>query len=832
MRNFFRITTSVTALLVILVTIASLAQVPGKIKQTGQILLPNGWKLSPAGRSIQLGDLPLNMQLSSSGKYLAITNNGQSTQSLQLVDPQREKVLDEQELDKSWYGLAFSSDEKHLYVSSGNDNTILIFEIKNNKLRPADTIVLGAPWPKGKISPAGIVVTKDNSRLYTVTKEDSCIYIIDLKKNAVINKIQLPTIAYSCALSADEKTLYTSLWGGEDVAMMNTETESITGLIKTGSHPNELLLNKKGTLLYVANANDNSVSIINTSSNKVIETVSTSLYPTILTGSTTNGLALSPNEKTLYIANADNNCLAVFDVSVQGNSKSQGFIPVGWYPTNVKVLGNKIMVSNGKGETSLPNPEGPQPMSKADNSGYQTGSTANAQLQYIAGLFKGTLSFIEVPNEDKLKAYTKQVYANTPFTDKRTITADGETGNPIPRKQGEKSPIKHVFYIIKENRTYDQVLGDMHKGNGDKSLCLFGEGVTPNHHALADEFVLMDNFYVDAEVSADGHNWSMAAYASDVVEKTWPSSYGKRGGTGNYEGGRPATYPRDGFIWDYCKHGFLIELKNAQYCRVTDCTFTKNTAKDQFMPIVVISGKGDHNRVDHCNFISNVDNQELQVKITADAVPLHSLIDHNIFKDKAKVSWKVSNGGECVQIGQDPVLLGTQYAYTTVRDNRFIHCDAEAEVISNKSSGNQYINNYFENCDGELVMRGGHDCLIDSNTFKGGTGGIRVNGTHHTITNNTLNGLPTGIRLMYGMAKGKTEIGFYIAASDCLIKNNHIANTTTGILIGDSKNADWNGKFDTTKYPSRTMQDVAPFNNSLIDNIITGTKNSVVHNEN
>jgi YVTN family beta-propeller protein len=553
MHKFFRRSGLITALVVSLVIDVAVAQLPGKIKQTGQILLPNGWKLSPAGRSIQLGDLPLNMQLSPSGKYLAITNNGQSTQTLQLVDPQREKILDERELDKSWYGLAFSSDEKHLYVSSGNDNTILNFEIKNNKLRPADTIRLGEPWPKGKISPAGIVVTKDNSLLYTVTKEDSSIYIIDLKKNSVINKIQLPTIAYSCALSADEKTLYTSLWGSENVAVMNTETEAITGLIKTGSHPNELLLNKKGTLLYVANANDNSVSIINTLNNKVIETVSTSLYPTILTGSTTNGLALSPNEKTLYIANADNNCLAVFDVSVQGNSKSQGFIPVGWYPTSVKVLGNKLMVSNGKGETSLPNPEGPQPMSKVDNSGYQTGSTANPQLQYIAGLFKGTLSFIEVPNEDQLKAYTKQVYANTPFTDKRAVTADGENGNPIPRKQGEKSPIKHVFYIIKENRTYDQVLGDMHKGNGDKSLCLFGEEVTPNHHALADEFVLMDNFYVDAEVSADGHNWSMAAYASDVVEKTWPTSYGKRGGTGNYEGGRPATYPRDGFIWDYCK---------------------------------------------------------------------------------------------------------------------------------------------------------------------------------------------------------------------------------------------------------------------------------------
>ncbi|QJD95226.1 bifunctional YncE family protein/alkaline phosphatase family protein [Mucilaginibacter robiniae] len=529
------------------------AQLPGKQKQTGQVLLPNGWKLSPAGRSLPLGDLPLNLQLSPSGKLLAVTNNGQSTQSIQLIDPQHEKVLDEKEIGKAWYGLAFSHDEKHLYASGGNDNCILDYDLRNNKLKNPDTISLGLPWPQNKICPTGIAITHDDSRLYTVTKEDSSIYIIDLPARKVLNKIQLPTIAYSCVLSPDEQTLYVSLWGGNQVIVLNTSSQEITSAVNVGSHPNELLLNKKGLLLYVANANDNSVSIINTATNKVIETLSTTLYPTVLTGSTTNGLALSANEKTLYIANADNNCLAVFDVSQVGNSKSQGFIPVGWYPTNVKVLGNKIMVSNGKGMSSLPNPEGPQPISKADNSGYQTGSTANNRLQYIAGLFKGSLSFIDAPNADQLKDYTKQVYANTPFNDRKAAQAEGEAGNPIPRRQGEKSPIKHVFYIIKENRTYDQVLGDMKKGNGDKSLCLFGDEVTPNHHAIANEFVLMDNFYVNAEVSADGHNWSMAAYATDVVEKTWPTSYGKRGGTTDFEGGRKATYPRDGFIWDYCK---------------------------------------------------------------------------------------------------------------------------------------------------------------------------------------------------------------------------------------------------------------------------------------
>jgi len=279
-------------------------------------------------------------------------------------------------------------------------------------------------------------------------------------------------------------------------------------------------------------------------------------------------------------------------------------------------------------------------------------------------------------------------------------------------------------------------------------------------------------------------------------------------------------------------NGFLIELKATKYCRITECTFTKNTAKSQFMPIVVVSGKAEHNRVDHCDFTGNIDNQELQVKITNDATPVYTLIDHNEFKDKDKVAWKIFNGGECVQIGQDPVLLGTRYAYSTVRDNRFIHCNGEAEVISNKSSGNSYINNYFEDCHGELVMRGGHDCLIDSNTFKGGTGGLRINGTHHIITNNILSGLPIAIRLMYGMARGKTEIGFYIAASYCLIKNNRITNAATGILIGDNKNVDWTGKFDTTRYPSPTIQNVAPFNNTLVDNTIIDTKLPVVHNEN
>jgi YVTN family beta-propeller protein len=529
------------------------APVPGKMAASKQVLLPNGWKLSPAGRSLALGDLPLNMQLSTSGKLLAVINNGQSTQSVQLIDPKTEKELDQKVLGKSWYGLAFSRDEKNLYASGGNDNVILRFPIAANKLGVADTIRLGAAWPKAKICPTGLAINKTNTVLYAVTKEDSSLYIINPASKAILKKLALPTMAYSCILSPDQQSLYISLWGGAAVAIVDTRTQTITTTIKTGNNPNELLLNKSGTVLFVANASDNSVSVINTKTNKVIETVSTSLFPTLLTGSTTNGLALSANEKTLYIANADNNCLAVFDVTKPGSSASMGFIPVGWYPTNVKTLGKKVLVTNGKGLTSMANPQGPQPIAAADNSGYHMGSTPNSKLQYIAGLFKGSLSFIEAPQLEQLKAYTKQVYANSPFTKERISVSEGADNNPIPRKAGEKSPMKHVFYIIKENRTYDQVFGDVKEGNGDTSLCLFGQNVTPNHHALAKDFVLLDNFYVDAEVSADGHNWSMAAYATDVVEKTWPTSYGGRGGSLKYEGPNPVTYPRDGFIWDYCK---------------------------------------------------------------------------------------------------------------------------------------------------------------------------------------------------------------------------------------------------------------------------------------
>ena len=287
---------------------------------------------------------------------------------------------------------------------------------------------------------------------------------------------------------------------------------------------------------------------------KHLKHLNAALFPDAPTGSTTNGLAITENDKTLYVANADNNCLAVFDISNPGNSKSKGFIPVGWYPTAIKVVGKKVFVANGKGFSSMANPDGPNPIKRKQHVDFQGGDKSKPkEVQYIGGLFKGTLSIFYEPNEKELSAYSQLVYENTPYTKTKELHADGEAGNPIPMKVGDTSPIKYVFYIIKENRTYDQVLGDVKEGNGDTSLVLFGEHVTPNQHAIVNEFVLLDNFYCDAEVSADGHNWSLGAYATDYLEKTWPTSYGGRGGVYDAEGNREIANNKNGFIWDHCK---------------------------------------------------------------------------------------------------------------------------------------------------------------------------------------------------------------------------------------------------------------------------------------
>ncbi len=510
-----------------------------------RVQLPNQWMLTPAGDvQRQLGDLPLQIAVSPYGNWLAVTNNGVGVQKLQLFRLRDAVLLSEIEIPKAWYGLAFNEDGSKLYASGGNDNLIAIFKIENQQLVRDGEIVLGQPWNKEKICPTGLALDEPNNHLLAGSKEDNMLYVCDLRSKKVEKKIPVGGEVFGVVVSQKRSEAYVSMWGMKKVLVFDLKTLEIKGEIAVGDHPNEMVLNKKQDLLLVANSQDNSVHVIDLPSRKTLEVLNCALFPDAPNGSTTNSLALANGDGTLYVANADNNCLAVFDMSERGESRPLGFIPTGWYPTSVRTAGWKIFVANGKGMSSLANPGGPSPLRKASD---------ERAGQYIGELYLGTLSVINFPKPGELAAYSKLVYENCPYTKEKEMLTEGEAGNPVPMRVGDASPIKYVFYVIKENRTYDQVLGDMPEGNGDPALCLFPEKVTPNQHAIARDYVLFDNFYVDAEVSADGHNWSTAAYGNDFVEKTWPTSYGGRGGNYDYEGTRQVAHPKGGFIWDYCQ---------------------------------------------------------------------------------------------------------------------------------------------------------------------------------------------------------------------------------------------------------------------------------------
>ncbi|MBS1544066.1 MAG: glutaminyl-peptide cyclotransferase [Bacteroidetes bacterium] len=521
-----------------------LAQVPGPI------MLPNGWKLTPAGKSTGLGDLPLNLAISPDKQYIVATNNGYGAHTLQLLDAQTKTLLDTRDIGKAWYGLAFSADSKTIYASGGYNNQVVKVQIREKRLFVVDSIPLGKPWPD-KIGVAGLALDDKTHRLFAVTHDDGALYVLDTETKKILSRTQLEGEAYTCLLSKDHKTLYISCWGCDKILWYDIASGQIRKSVQVGDNPNEMVLSSNGKYLYAAVANDNAVAVLDARSGKLLEVLNAALYPGSPSGSTSNGVALSEDNKSLFVANADNNCVAVFDVSKPGASKGKGFIPVGWYPTSVRVKGNELLVANGKGFSSFPNPHGPNPTVRRQRVQHQA-NTTEMEVQYIGGMLLGTLSTILIPDAAQLAEYSKAVYANTPYRKETELTSP--TGqSPIPSKVGDSSPIKYVFYIVKENRTYDQVLGDIPEGNGDPSLVLFGKDVTPNQHALAQQFVLFDNFYVNGEVSADGHNWSLGAYADDYLEKTWPTSYGGKGGNYSAEGNRKIANNKNGFIWDYAQ---------------------------------------------------------------------------------------------------------------------------------------------------------------------------------------------------------------------------------------------------------------------------------------
>lgn len=523
-----------------------------------QTMLPNGWQLIPAGTHLTAGDLPICMRSTPDKKHVFVITAGQSDHALSIYNVASKKRTDSIPLRASWYGMAVSEDGKHLYVTGANQNFIYHFTIRSRRkgslisLSTPDTLRLGPAWPKA-ISPSGMALNADGTRLFIVTKEDSSVYVWNTKEQHLVSNWKLPSAAYSCVYMNDLKTLAVSEWGNGSVSVWD-ENGGLFRRIPCGDNPNEIHYSQASRKLFVACADDNTVAIISTGNFSVTERLNTAMYPNAPNGSTPNALAYDEEKGLLYVANADNNNIGVFSCTEAG-TQSLGFIPTGWYPTQVSRIGNELWYCSGKGLGSAPNPAGPNPIRRKDRVIYQQSDNQPqaVKTQYIGSLFRGTVSYLPQPDETALSGYTRQAYQCTPYNKEREANAEIPVGNPIPSKKGMSSPIRHVFYIIKENRTYDQVLSDVPGGDGDTSLLLFGEAITPNQHKLVKDFVLLDHFYVEAEVSADGHNWSTAAYANDYTEKTWPVSYGGRGGTYDYEGQKDIAWPRGGFIWDHCK---------------------------------------------------------------------------------------------------------------------------------------------------------------------------------------------------------------------------------------------------------------------------------------
>jgi YVTN family beta-propeller protein len=533
---------------------------------SGSKVLPNGWAISPAGRQVQLTDLPLNILPLADGKRALVATNGYNAHQLHLVDLSASKSLVAQTVDQSWFGLALTPKEKKIWWSAGGLGFLHSFELHGNELVPSKRIQPGtaAGFERGTASKprqvfrSGVAFDSQKKLAYSLDVNNGTVTVLRLDDGGTARSAPAGKRPYDVALAHDGSRLYVSDWADRCVLVLSASDLTVSAKIPVGEHPNQIAIHPRDGRVFVACASTNSVAVIDASQGRVAETISTSLFPRAPEGSTPDAVAIAPDGKTLYVANADNNCVAVIDIATANHSQVKGFIPTGWYPTAVAVTpdGKQLLVGVGKG-----NGTGPNPINKdiKPESGMR-------RYPYIGTLLSGALSIVPVPEDKELAAYTAQVYRNCPYSDKLLEQAPATYKTAIPTKVGDPTPIKHIIYIIKENRTYDQVFGDVKEGNGDPSLVMFGEEVTPNHHRLARDFVLLDNLYCNGQVSRDGHPWSTMAYHTDYVARDWTLTYSSRKGVDDDDEGNLSKAP-SGYLWDACARKGLSYRSYGEYGR-------------------------------------------------------------------------------------------------------------------------------------------------------------------------------------------------------------------------------------------------------------------------
>lgn len=534
----------------------------------GVARLHNGWVIKPAGMLTRIEDFPTQMAVSPDDKWLAVGTSGYGTHQIRIYSvgaaPVRTLGSDTRQdmrvrctvtLPQIYKGFEFSGSK--LFVSGGKSGLIHRYSLSETGFLTQESTI-EVPGAGARKAYVGSIKVLDDSSLLALDegadKPGDILYHLD-PSGKMLGKVELGANACAFGVSPDQSKAYVADYGSGSVSEVDLKLNSVTRTVDTGSQPTAILVSKIG-LVYVANSGADSISVLDPADFKVRATVRMGLTPNAPIGSVPNSLSFSADESKMYVTNAGNNDVAVVSLG-NGAPEVEGFVPTGWYPVATCITKNGwLFTGTGKGLEPSRNDIGTgdsmsirvgQPV----GGGYGPKRDRNLQYNYVLSNTEGVIQRIPEPNVNELRAHTEVVRSVTPYADRLLARADAKPKDSVlPDSQNQKSPFEHVVYIIKENRTYDQVFGDMPKGNGDPNLVLFGRDITPNHHAIAERFVLLDNTYCDGDVSQDGWEWSTAANDSDWNIKASSLSYG---GRGNPPGSREEIRPSNGYIWEHAE---------------------------------------------------------------------------------------------------------------------------------------------------------------------------------------------------------------------------------------------------------------------------------------
>jgi len=522
----------------------------------GSFLLSTGWRIQPVGTQVPLDTFPMSSALSRDGKFLLVLNGGYRPPTISVLVVDGMKEIAKVPVADGWLGLTFSPDGTRVYVGGGSKYCIYEFLFsQDGELRPTRAMEVTPGTKPGEMDFIGdVAVSPDGRSILAADLYHDSVVAFDAQSGRVAGRYKTGRRPYRILFLPDGKSYFVSSWADSTVYLYETRTGLEAARIRLGPHTTDMVLSDRKISgddgdeqsawryrLFVTAANTNQVYVVSVSDANVLklqETLNVAMTPRQPAGMTPSAVALSPDQQRLLIACSDANVVAVADIS-EARSQLEGFIPAGWYPTAARVLADgRVLILNGRGLASYP----------SRYPGPRTADTPANRQEYVAYRQTGTLSVIDPLTDEALEGYTKAAMGLMPYRDTQ-LDAANSGASVINSPPGRPSAIQHVIYIIKENRTYDQVFGKIAKGNGDPSLTLFDESAAPNHYKLAREFVLFDNFYVNADVSADGHNWATAGIAPDFTQRLWPNQYGRRSPHYAFEGDEPANSPPAGYIW-------------------------------------------------------------------------------------------------------------------------------------------------------------------------------------------------------------------------------------------------------------------------------------------